>query len=271
MDIDFHFSTIYVLSRWAGFGSHNAKVIAASSQFVDDNISDDPRILATAEKMDADGRIIRYSGHELWENLLNDEGNEQVWVPYHFLPGLQGDTEEEKLVCKKNSILSIALADKLAGISMSDTDYAFKLGIGLHVLADTWAHQEFSGVITRRNIVLGLVFKNFDSELWQKVLYFIDGIASIGCNVSEPLGHAAAIHWPDRPYAAWKSQTKFVSGRNNWEEFLEACRCIYKILTNVNGGIPKELTKEQEGLLQDTFRGIFVEQDSRCIPPRFMI
>jgi len=30
MDIDFHFGTIYVLSRWAGFDSYNAKVIATS-------------------------------------------------------------------------------------------------------------------------------------------------------------------------------------------------------------------------------------------------
>lgn len=37
MDIDFHFGTIYVLSRWAGIDSNSSKIIANSSQFVDDN------------------------------------------------------------------------------------------------------------------------------------------------------------------------------------------------------------------------------------------
>jgi hypothetical protein len=31
MDIDFHFSTVYVLARWAGFGSDNARLLATCS------------------------------------------------------------------------------------------------------------------------------------------------------------------------------------------------------------------------------------------------
>ena len=39
MDLDYHFGTVYVLSRWADFGSFNARTIAASSQLVDDNLA----------------------------------------------------------------------------------------------------------------------------------------------------------------------------------------------------------------------------------------
>lgn len=37
MDLDFHFSTVYVLSHWTDFGSNNSRIIATSSQLVDDN------------------------------------------------------------------------------------------------------------------------------------------------------------------------------------------------------------------------------------------
>ena len=42
MDLDYHFGTVYVLSRWADFGSFNARTIAASSQLVDDNFDTTP-------------------------------------------------------------------------------------------------------------------------------------------------------------------------------------------------------------------------------------
>ena len=42
MDLDYHFGTVYVLSRWAGFGSFNSRTIAASSQLVDDNFDTTP-------------------------------------------------------------------------------------------------------------------------------------------------------------------------------------------------------------------------------------
>jgi len=260
MDIDFHFGTIYVLARWAGFNNENARIIATSSQFVDDNISEEISTLPTAKKFNKAGILIRYSGHKLWENILNDEGNEQVWIPYHFLPGLQGTTEEEKLVCKKNSLLAKSLATKLSQITMDDHNYAFKLGIGLHVYADTWAHQEFSGIVTVKNMVVGLAYKQFGEGI---VNDFLEVATSVGFDMSAPLGHAAAIHWPDRPYAEWRSDTKFENGRYNWEEFLEASCAIYNILANVNGSnLAKELTEEQKGILEDTFRGIYIENEN---------
>ena len=42
MDIDFHYGTVYVLARWAKFGSENANLIASASQLVDDNFDSTP-------------------------------------------------------------------------------------------------------------------------------------------------------------------------------------------------------------------------------------
>jgi hypothetical protein len=252
MDIDYHFGTIYVLSRWAGFGSGNAKVIAAASQFVDDNVSDDPKVWATAKEVTTDG-VIRYSGHELWENLFNEEGNEQVWIPYHFLPGLEGDSEDERLVCKKNSVLANELAERLNSISLDDSNYAFKLGIGLHVYADTWAHQEFAGITSIANIVKDLVVELFSEDSWQSLEQMQDMVKNIALDLAAPLGHAAAIHWPDRPYAKWKSMAKFPDGRDNCEEFMEASEAIYKILAHVHEDVPPELDTAQKNVLKKAF------------------
>ena len=71
--------------------------------------------------------------HELWENIA-EKGNEQVWIPFHFLPALEGESETQQLICKKNSCLAQQLSSKLANVSIDDADFCFKLGIGLHAL-----------------------------------------------------------------------------------------------------------------------------------------
>ena len=145
MDIDFHFSTVYVLARWAGFGSDNARLLATCSQLVDDNIDDKMPYFSAFTQ--------RFSGHEIWENVREVE-NAEVWVPFHFLPALDGDTLDQQLVCRKNSVLAQALAADMR--TYSGKDRLFRLGIALHVYADTWAHQEFSGITSVGNTLLGL-------------------------------------------------------------------------------------------------------------------
>ena len=61
MDIDYHFCTMYVLSRWADFGSANSKIIATSAQLVDDNMDDNPFSDQAEEEAKAQGINIRYS------------------------------------------------------------------------------------------------------------------------------------------------------------------------------------------------------------------
>ena len=258
MDIDFHFSTVYVLSRWAGFSSGNAKVIAAASEFVDDNISEDPKIWATAKEVTPNG-VIRYSGHDLWENLFNEEGNEQVWIPYHFLPGLEGETEEDQLICKKDSALALELEQRLKHLTFNDPNYAFKLGIGLHVFADTWAHQEFAGITSISNIVKDLVVELFDGDGWKNIEEMGDWIKSVAIDLAAPLGHAGAIHWPDRPYAKWKSTVKFPDGRDNCDEFMEASERIYGILAAIQQNPQTDLSKEQRDILLQAFKQIVVD------------
>jgi|GEM_PF-4874734 hypothetical protein len=64
MDLDFHFSTVYVLSHWADFGSNSSRIIATSSQLVDDNFDSTPfsdeeeeKILLKAYKSDIPAKM----------------------------------------------------------------------------------------------------------------------------------------------------------------------------------------------------------------------
>lgn len=240
MDIDFHFSTVYVLARWAGFQSYNAQLLATCSQLVDDNVDDKvPHFSAFSQ---------RFSGHELWENMQEME-NVEVWVPFHFLPALDGESVDQQLVCRKNSALAQALALEMT--TYSGENRLFRLGIALHVYADTWAHQEFSGTTSVGNTLLGL-----ESQPEQKIsLSWIEHKAASLANL-KPLGHAAALHFPDQPYLYWHSEQKFPNGRKNWDEFMGAARALYRILCVVAEKPEEILSSRQELFLSQSFQEI---------------
>lgn len=238
MDKDFHFGTIYVLSRWAQFGSYNSLVIATASQFVDDNIE-----TISGEK--------RTSGHAVLDNLTNFDENNDVWIPFHFLPGLLGEKWDEKLICRKNSELAQRMMNELPVVDVDDSVSVLRLGIALHVYADTWAHQGFSGMPSLDNNVTNLQPKTKSIEDFIENHTIQTGAL--------PLGHMEAVHLPDRPYMQWGCTPQFPEGRNNWDEFMDACHEIYKILTQISTGISSDLNPDQEAMLLDSFQSIIGE------------
>lgn len=257
MDLDFHYGTVYVLSRWAKFGSGNSNIIASASQMVDDNYDDNPFSDAEEERNIAMGIHVRYSCQNIWGNITG-KGNPEVWIPFHFLPGLVGDDTDSKLVCKKHSVLSEKLKQRLLETTLDNSDFGFRLGVGLHVFADTWAHQEFAGINTTINKVKSLIFSTHGSSL-EKLLDEIIGSDSIISKIMDqinPLGHASAVHCPDMPYLWWKSGGHFKNGRKNWDEFMEASEEIFKILQQVSLEPVTGLSEHQNDLLMSAFKDI---------------
>ena len=145
MDLDYHYGAMYVMSRWAKFGSANSNIIATSCQLVDDNYDQNPFSDAGEDADMANGINVRYSAQNVLGNVTS-KGNKEIWIPFHFLPGLEGDSDEEKLVCKKDGVLAQKLADRLLETTLDNSDFGFRLGIGLHAYADSWAYQGFSGL-----------------------------------------------------------------------------------------------------------------------------
>ncbi|WP_432748728.1 DUF6765 family protein [Pectinatus frisingensis] len=243
MDIDFHFGTMYVLSRWAGFDEYSAKLLASASQYVDDSNNS-------------------ISGHRPWEKFTCYGcyyDDIKIWLPFHFLPSLDGNNTIGQITCRKNSTMADYLAkfmlsiEKLMShdyIGCSEHDYSniLRLGISTHVYVDTWAHSGFCGFISINNKI-----NNF------KVIYpakLEEHFWTYNFDSSElPLAHEQAVYWPDIPYAKWRCAPLHPNSIKNWDEFMEASRAIYKILAWLYKKSP-ELTPLQEQLLLDSFKNI---------------
>ena len=83
MQIDFHHSVTYVLSRIAGFLHSEASIIAYCAQYVDDATNSGIIHFDNGWSFD---RIC--SAHKLLDyRNFQELANHHVWIPFHFLPG----------------------------------------------------------------------------------------------------------------------------------------------------------------------------------------
>lgn len=230
MQIDGHHTLTYISARLAGYNRQKASIIAYSAQYVDDATNSG---LVHFKNGALYSRIS--SAHKMLDYRNSDElANHQVWVPFHFLPGnggkAAGDNPDgsfiRKLVCHPDSHVSRDMLRACA--SDIKKPYALhRLGITMHVYADTWAHQGFAGVNHEINEV-----KNIKSNNKALDKNFFNKIASFFLSESFPLGHGAALSHPDQPSLVWEYQNGLGDKvkRNNPDIFLDAvdkmCRAM---------------------------------------------
>ncbi len=261
MQIDGHHTLTYIAGRLAGYSRKNASIIAYSAQYVDDATN---------------SGVIRFkngamynrisSAHKMLDYRNSDElANHLVWVPFHFLPGNGGKPAGEnpegsfirKLVCYPDSPVARDMLRLCAGDL--EKPYALhRLGITMHVYADTWAHQGFAGVNHKINEVSELETNN-------KTLNrsFIKKIANFFLSESFPLGHGAALSHPDRPSLVWSYKNGLGEkvARNNIDIFINAadkmCRamqCFRKSDLSMNldamPGLPAKDAKKIASLIK---------------------
>lgn len=230
MQIDGHHTLTYIAARLAGFGRLKSSLIAYSAQYVDDATNSGEITFKNGAMY---SRIS--SAHKMLDYRNSDElANHKVWVPFHFLPGNAekpaGENPEgsfiRKLVCKPNSYVA---RDMLRACAKdADKPYALhRLGVTMHVYADTWAHQGFAGVNHKINEVSNLKSNNktLDKSFTNKIINFF-------LSESFPLGHGAALSHPDRPSLIWEYKNGLGEkvNRNNPDIFIEAvdymCRAM---------------------------------------------
>jgi len=166
----------------------------------------------------------------------NSDGlaNHKVWVPFHFLPGNGGKpagdnpkgTFIRKLVCKPDSYVARDMLKTC--VCDHNKPYALhRLGIDMHVYADTFAHQGFAGVDHKINEV-----KNIKSNNKSIDRSFFNKIANYFLSEAFPLGHGAALSHPDRPSLVWeyKNGLNEKVKRDNSKIFIDAvdkmCRAM---------------------------------------------
>lgn len=238
MQIDFHHTVIYTLARLAEFTPDEANIIAYSSQYVDDAVN---------------GGFIIFRNHPAYYHLrsahrttdtenLDTQANLAAWLPFHFLPGnnsSDADPDYEyiaRLVCRPNSDIAQEMVTECIE-SQNDYNGLYRLGITLHVYADTWAHQGFAGIKHSINTARSLTshehnrdFKTTLANLFDKCY---DATRSELIDDFFPLGHGATITCPDEPYLVWSYTNAFnnaVRIDNITDRYTEAIQEIFKVL-----------------------------------------
>ena len=161
-----------------------------------------------------------------------------------------------------------------AAIVERDRRYALhRLGIVAHVYVDTWAHQGFAGVNHRVNQVRdvrqeGVPDERFNQKMWR----FFGGMLRQSV---PPIGHGAALSYPDRPYLRWS----YVNGldqvvvRRNPDEFLKAADALCRVFRQYLAGDPElevaGLDEEQLVAIRKRFEE-YQEPDERLRHARWL-
>ncbi len=210
MEKDFHYFLIYAISKITG--NPNADITAYASQFVDDNnegqFSVDGRRMPFPSQLDSSsGYYYPIMTQSMSPKSLSIDVQKYVYVPFHFLPG---DNTVE--IDGKKNVLNTTPDSKNARALLKhalDSDNPYLIGIAAHTFADTWSHQNFTGL----------------HEDWNSVYPWYNVVKSIAPNV----GHAEAGHSPDVIDAVWIDY-RFGDGGviiSNRERALKAIKELY--------------------------------------------
>ena len=247
MQLDMHYYGTYAIARLAGLKPGVCKTIATASQFVDDNAAGSHIEFLDGGRIDAEA-----TAHHVSDIIINrdSEDQRQVWVPFHFLPGNQGGSFSERLLCREDSKIAREMIQHHLGYAEHATG-ACLMGITAHIYADTFSHFGFSGVGSRRNKVDSNSFV-FDKGLDPDIADYIKGkekaffrrygkgggfTANIKSwlaeTVSGALGHGAVATYPDRPYLKWSFEYEYPRKvrvkRDNPRHFLNGCRALHHL------------------------------------------
>jgi len=259
MQSDMHYYGTYALARIAGFSPQKAEIIAYSAQFVDDSTKSNSDVHQDGGMLY--GIATAHHNLDTVHNAKFDLAEQRrVWIPFHFIPGAQGDTTSQQLICRKNSKVVNEMFDTHI-MHAADCAYGYHLiGIACHVYADTFSHYGFSGISSRENEIeqdslllnvtnaemkatlmsgFGLFFSkyapSFMTKNWRR--FVLDNAEqAVGY-----LGHGGVGTFPDRPYLKWQFRyqaSQLLSSRNNPETFLEGCEHLYKKLLAFGHSLP---------------------------------
>lgn len=163
MNADFHYYATYCASLIAGYTHQEAERIAYSANFVDTctttilQKSGAPLSAATTQS--------QLELANFGDDLLSLQEITRIWASFHFLPGdlyapikYGGRNYKNKyrLICRPNGALVIDTVNLAKGSSLE------AIGIAMHILADTWAHQNFAGTPS-------LVINNTDNHFFEVI------------------------------------------------------------------------------------------------------
>lgn len=249
MQDDMHYFGTYALARAAGIRADCAHIVATAAQFVDDSI-------ATTVLVHPDGARFRgeATAHHTtlpqYRDMTDSDDQLQVWLPFHFLPGNEGTTQSQRLICRLDSKIARDMVEHHLG--EFERPYSLTLlGITAHVYADTFAHFGFSGLSSRVNRVSVETIESKNAETFIGPMMdrffrkfgmqgnlletFTTRVLGFGAqHATGALGHGAVATCPDQPYLEWSYEYEMPdqSGvirveRQNINDYEKAARALY--------------------------------------------
>jgi RHS repeat-associated protein len=196
---DFHFYAVYYLARAAGFARADARLLAWSSQYVDNYEHTQP---LTADFSTLGGFHFLSPARFVEQGVCTYARYGEQRCPTDRI--LVQDPVEKGW---RNAI-AVANIERAKFVSGQRGAKLIALGIALHSWADTFAHSGYSGTADFRNIPA-------NANFWWWNLW-VNAAPLVGAG---PIGHGPAGHEPDRPYT-------------DVPKALEAAKSIYDLLVS---------------------------------------
>ncbi|MCQ2564254.1 MAG: hypothetical protein MJ152_00075 [Clostridia bacterium] len=242
MQADFHYYATYCASLLAGFPHEDATRIAYSANFVDCCTATIlkrvqlPTCAATTQSQ----LELADSNTDIW----GLQEITRIWSSFHFLPArldaevkaIKNYRDKFRLICFPNGCL-VGKTVELA----KDTSLE-AVGVAMHVLADTWAHQNFAGTpsLVINNTQHHFFQFNTETEKWERIKFshnvakkdnfktgkYINSIYQEAEHGIMNLGHGRAGHLPDYSFIkykympAWGNYAEIV--KDNPQDYLNA-------------------------------------------------
>jgi len=227
MDIEFHYYQTYLIAKKAGFSNKEAKLIAHSSQYVDDN-----NIIFEINKDTAD-YYMNYISQTM--NILEPKSKLlRIYPLFHFIPGKYDDDmarRKDGKMHRLNTTPNSENAQKILDEALKSGNL-YRIGIAAHAYVDTFAHQNFIGYFDNFNAMKGMLEE-----------------------ATPNIGHADAKHDPDWPGLTW-NDSRLVAAHElvvNKDRFIQAAReLFYRLARTVrHDAEDAELQKSAEELVED--------------------
>jgi len=199
MDIEFHYWITAIVADRAGFTADETRIIAYSSQLVDDN-----DIRLTVVDRSTKKELRNYISQTMDITKPKQELM-RIYPLFHFVPGdplaataRRRDGKMHLLTTTPDSENANHLLDE--AFKASPDSRLYRIGIATHAYVDSWAHQNFVG--------------------------WFDDFNAMG-KLAPNIGHADAAHSPDRVGHRWDDDRLIDVAVNNNHRFLAATERLF--------------------------------------------
>lgn len=220
MQMDFHYYATYCAAYLAGYSHEESLAICYSAQFVD--WCSKTLLSALKAPLSAATTQLQLEMMDARTDPVGLQDITRIWASFHFLPrDLNAQRKgcskrylrKYRLICGPNGDLAVDTVNLAKGGSLQ------AVGIAMHVIADTWAHQYFAGTPS-------MVINNTDRHFFEllpdgterRVTFrhnpsaaddpergiYVNSIYQNSENSIMNLGHGRAGHLPDYSFIRYK-------------------------------------------------------------------